>query len=96
MLPIVVIGNAGQDDITVFDGGMGHLIRQKDFKLASLQGQQCDKVFLIDAYANLEQPVVVESQPSTASGDHNDLVCVKSYTGFVSCCHVELFASKAR
>ena len=54
-------GDAGQDDFIVFDGGMGHLIKQKDLKLASLDGQQCDKFFLVGAYANVEQPSVVES-----------------------------------
>lgn len=52
---------ASQDDLTVFDGGMGHLIKQKDLKLASLDGQQCDKYFLVGAYANVEQPLVVEA-----------------------------------
>lgn len=56
-----MIGDAGQDDIIVFDGGMGHLIKQKDLKLASLDGQQCDKFFLVGAYANVEQPLIVES-----------------------------------
>ena len=47
--------------LIVFDGGMGHLIKQKDLKLASLDGKQCDKYFLVGAYANVEQPLVVES-----------------------------------
>lgn len=58
---IVMIGDAGQDDVVVFDGGMGHLIKQKDLKLASLDRQQCDKFFLVGAYANVEQPLIVES-----------------------------------
>ena len=49
------------DGVTVFDGGMGHLIKQKDLKLASLDNQQCDKYFLVGAYANVEQPSVVEA-----------------------------------
>lgn len=55
------MSDAGHNDLVVFDGGMGHLIKQKDLKLASLEGQQCDKYFLVGAYANIEQPVVVES-----------------------------------
>ena len=55
------MSDAGQDDLIVFDGGMGHLIKQKDLKLASLDGKQCDKYFLVGAYANVEQPLVVES-----------------------------------
>ena len=50
-----------QDAVIVFDGGMGHLIKQKKLKLASLDGQQCDKFFLVGAYANVEQPSVVEA-----------------------------------
>lgn len=50
----------GRDAITVFDGGMGHLLKQKDLKLASLDGQQPDKFFLSGAYANVEQPKIVE------------------------------------
>lgn len=53
--------NAPQDGVIVFDGGMGHLIKQKELKLASLDGQQCDKYFLVGAYANVEQPSVVEA-----------------------------------
>lgn len=52
---------AHQDGVIVFDGGMGHLIKQKKLKLASLDGQQCDKYFLVGAYANVEQPAVVEA-----------------------------------
>ena len=45
---------------TIFDGGMGHLLKGKDSRLASLDGQQPDKYFLVGAYANIEQPSVVE------------------------------------
>ncbi|KAL0039496.1 hypothetical protein WJX79_010573 [Trebouxia sp. C0005] len=45
---------------TIFDGGMGHLLKGKDLRLASLDGQQPDKYFLVGAYANVEQPSVVE------------------------------------
>ena len=55
------MSDADQSDLVVFDGGMGHLIKQKDLKLASLDGQQCDKYFLVGAYANVEQHLVVES-----------------------------------
>ncbi len=46
--------------VTIFDGGMGHLLKQKDLKLACLDGQQFDKYFLVGMYANVEQPGVVE------------------------------------
>ncbi|KAL0044683.1 hypothetical protein WJX82_005442 [Trebouxia sp. C0006] len=39
---------------------MGHLLKGKDLRLASLDGQQPDKYFLVGAYANIEQPSVVE------------------------------------
>lgn len=57
----ILMATASQDDVTIFDGGMGHLIKQKELKLASLDGQQCDKYFLVGAYANVEQPSVVEA-----------------------------------
>lgn len=49
-----------QRQVTIFDGGMGHLLKQKDLKLASLGGQQPDKFFLVGTYANIENPSVVE------------------------------------
>ena len=49
-----------RSQVTVFDGGMGHLLKQKDLKLASLGGQQPDKFFLVGTYANIENPSVVE------------------------------------
>ncbi len=45
---------------TIFDGGMGHLLKGKDLRLASLDGQQPDMYFIVGAYANIEQPSVVE------------------------------------
>ena len=55
------MSDAGENDLIVFDGGMGHLLKQKDLNLASLGGQQSDKYFLVGAYANVEKPVIVES-----------------------------------
>ena len=49
-----------RNQVTIFDGGMGHLLKQKDLKLASLGGQQPDKYFLVGTYANVETPSVVE------------------------------------
>ena len=46
--------------VTMFDGGMGHLLKQKKLKLDCLDGQHFDKYFLVGAYANVEQPKVVE------------------------------------
>ena len=46
--------------LTMFDGGMGHLLKEKDLKLACLDGQQPDKFFLVGVYANVEQPRLVE------------------------------------
>ena len=57
----VLMATASHDGLTIFDGGMGHLIKQKELKLASLDGQQCDKYFLVGAYANVEQPLIVEA-----------------------------------
>ena len=47
-------------ELTIFDGGMGHLLKEKNLKLACLEGQQPDKFFLPGLFANVEQPRIVE------------------------------------
>ena len=47
--------------VTILDGGMGHLLKGRDLKIAALNGQQVDKYFLVGVYANIEQPDVVRS-----------------------------------
>ena len=59
--------STARDDLVIFDGGMGHLIKQQDLKLTSLHGQQCDKYFLVGAYANVEQA-------STGEGLHSKFI----------------------
>lgn len=50
-----------ESKVTILDGGMGHLLKSKNLKIAALQGQQHDKYFLNGAYANVEQPDIVAS-----------------------------------